>query len=47
MIITLQLMDEDAQFDKEPFEHEDPNPHVNLEDLCRSHLVRLRLTSSI
>ncbi|XP_071703099.1 condensin-2 complex subunit H2-like [Rutidosis leptorrhynchoides] len=31
--------DEDVKFDKEPFEHEDPN--VNLEDLCRSHLDSL------
>ncbi|KAI7747175.1 hypothetical protein M8C21_006618 [Ambrosia artemisiifolia] len=35
-------MDEATQFDvKEPFEHEDPNSHVNLEDLCRSHLDSL------
>ncbi|XP_071693285.1 condensin-2 complex subunit H2-like [Rutidosis leptorrhynchoides] len=32
-------MDEDASFEKEPIEHEDP--HVNLEDLCRSHLDSL------
>nr|GEV82570.1 condensin-2 complex subunit H2 [Tanacetum cinerariifolium] len=32
-------MDDATQFDsQEPFEHEDPNADVNLEDLCRSHL---------
>lgn len=35
-------IDDTTKFDsKEPFEHEDPNLHVNLEDLCRSHLDSL------
>ncbi|PWA64968.1 Non-SMC condensin II complex, subunit H2-like protein [Artemisia annua] len=37
-----QPIDDATQCDsKEPFEHEDPNAHVNLEDLCRSHLDSL------
>ncbi|KAJ9549408.1 hypothetical protein OSB04_021951, partial [Centaurea solstitialis] len=35
-------VDDNTKVDsKEPFEHEDPNAHVNLEDLCRSHLDSL------
>ncbi|KAL8208324.1 hypothetical protein R6Q57_007736 [Mikania cordata] len=40
-------MDGATQFDiKEPFEHEDPNSHVNLEDLCRSHLDSLLIAET-
>ncbi|PWA38230.1 hypothetical protein CTI12_AA583220 [Artemisia annua] len=42
-----QPIDDATQCDsKEPFEHEDPNAHVNLEDLCRSHLVSDSLLAS-
>ncbi|KVH95130.1 Non-SMC condensin II complex, subunit H2-like protein, partial [Cynara cardunculus var. scolymus] len=35
-------IDDTTKFDsKEPFEYEDPDAHVNLEDLCRSHLDSL------
>ncbi|XP_076931465.1 condensin-2 complex subunit H2-like isoform X2 [Bidens hawaiensis] len=40
-------VDEATEFDnKEPFEHEDPNSHVNLEDLCRSHLDSLLIAET-
>ncbi|KAI3694280.1 hypothetical protein L1987_77244 [Smallanthus sonchifolius] len=40
-------MDEATQFDiKEPFENEDPNINVNLEDLCRSHLDSLLIAET-
>ncbi|KAK9076088.1 hypothetical protein SSX86_004421 [Deinandra increscens subsp. villosa] len=40
-------MDGATQFDiKEPFEHEDPNSHVNLEDLCRSHMDSLLIAET-
>lgn len=41
LVNILQHMDDATQFDsKEPVEHEEPKSHENLEDLCRSHLVR-------
>ncbi|XP_076900973.1 condensin-2 complex subunit H2-like [Bidens hawaiensis] len=39
--------DEAPEFEnKEPFEPEDPNSHVNLEDLCRSHLDYLLIAET-
>nr|XP_043607938.1 condensin-2 complex subunit H2 [Erigeron canadensis] len=34
-------VNEDAHFDDNPFDHEDPDSHANLEDLCRSHMDSL------
>ncbi|KAJ0914801.1 putative condensin II complex subunit H2, condensin-2 complex subunit H2 [Helianthus annuus] len=40
-------VDEATQFEmKDPIEHEDPNSHVNLEDLCRSHLDSLLIAET-